>query len=99
MSNVEAVSFGNKITPEQTLIEALNNIEGVKVVVCVILDKDEVIIPSRYVFPFGESMMTEWSNLCFAIFGGSLLSCLGLAGWSASRKTLRNGNNILSRWL
>jgi len=43
MSNVQAASFGKKITPQQTLIEALNNIEGVKVAVCVIIDKDDMV--------------------------------------------------------
>jgi len=43
MSNLETAQFGNKHAPEQTLIDVLSNIDGAKVVVVVMLDKDDYV--------------------------------------------------------
>jgi len=43
MGNLRTTTFGNKRSPEQTLIHALSDVDGVKIAVVVFLDKNDYI--------------------------------------------------------
>ena len=59
MSNIKTIPFGNKHTPEQTLLDALNSAEDAECIVIVQMTKDGYV-------------ETSWSNGSLAMRLGML---------------------------